>query len=81
MAPERPPECASMNHSLKDVASVYDKTMEDKKSLRPKASLFYFFFPICSLLLYFLPFAQWLLSGNFEKKIMTKWKNIYGKPH
>lgn len=81
MAPERPPESPSMNRSLKDVASVYGKTMEDKKRLKTKGIIVLFFFSICSLLLYLVPFAQWFLSSNSEKNIMTKWKNIYGKPH
>lgn len=44
MAPERPPESPSMNRSLKDVASVYGKTMEDKKRLKTKGIIVLFFF-------------------------------------
>lgn len=79
MVPERPPEYPSMNPSLKDVASVYDKTMKDKKRLKTK-SIIVQFFPICSLFLYLSPFVQQISSSNSEKK-MLKWKNIYGKQH
>lgn len=56
MAPERPPECPSMNRSIKDVASVYDKTMEDKKRSKTKdiIVLFFFLFVLFSCILAFI---------------------------
>lgn len=78
MAPERPPECPSMNSSLKDVASVYDKTMENKKGLRPKASLFYFFPYLFSSPIY-LTICPMAFIKYSEKQIMKKWKKCLWK--
>lgn len=51
MAPERPPECPSMSAFLKDVASVYDETIKDKKKLKTESLIF---FSICSFFPVFL---------------------------
>lgn len=83
MATERPPECPSMNRSIKDVASVYDKTMEDKKRPKTKDIIVLFFSYL------FSSAVCWLLSRIFfffiknfsEKKVREKWKNTYGKPY
>lgn len=62
MAPERPPECPSMSAFLKDVASVYDETIKDKKKLKTESLIFFFLFVL--FFLYFSQFIQWLLSSN-----------------
>jgi len=82
MAPERPPECPSMNHSLKDVASMI-RPWKIRKGLRPKASVFYFFFSIFVLfcIFYHLPngFYQVILKKDNDKMDKYIWKTTLNK--
>ena len=62
MVPERPPEYPSMNPSLKDVASVYDKTMKDKKRLKTKSIIV-----LCFSCLFSFPISFTICPTDFIK--------------
>lgn len=63
MAPERPPECPSMSAFLKDVASVYDETIKDKKKLKTESLIFFFY-------LFFFSCISHNLSNGFYQIIL-----------
>lgn len=77
MVPERPPQHPTVNPSLKDVASVYHKTMKDKKRLKTRGIIvlfsYLFSFPISHHL------SNDVFLGNFEKG-SVKMQNFMWKP-
>ena len=79
MVPERPSQHPTVNPSLKDVASVYHKTMKDKKRLKTRGIIVLFSdlfsFPI------FLTICPMTFFKVILKKGSVKMQKCYVETH